>query len=629
MTVTCPLTPIAVDFEYIPRDDGGLDVVCGVARNLRTGQLVRRWRDEMNACPFYDVGPGSVLIAFNAQAEMEAHQALGWPPPVNVLCLFAEHMLDTNGADVPMAHGNLLAALECNRLPARHATEKRSVIERILAGPPYDADEKCEILDYCQQDVDDAVALFNVLWGRLSAHNPRYLDQALLRGEYAKAMAEMTRVGCPVNVALHDCIVESWQSVRHALIDSVQQFDVYVNGIFRHDRFAELIERRGAADVWPRTTTGLFSVASKDFRAMTAIYPELEPLRSVHEAVASTARIPPLPICSDGRVRLGRREFGNRRLGFATDREDTASVGFGAYRARTGRNQPKAVEFLPAASSWWRTIVTPPDGKAIGYFDYKSQEYGIAAYLSGDAAMTADYEQGEVYLPLGIRAGLIPPTATKATHGEYRDKVLKPVLLGLQYGRQPRGIALAIGGGDTAAYRRNLATAERIYHAHKQTHRTFWVWVDAVAQEAYLTGGIETLMGWRMAVGAPATKTLEAGRWLEYGTKPLTLLNWKMQSNGADIMRLACAALIAAGIDVIYPVHDAILFQTDVTLKDEIGDFVAATMERAARTVIGGRIPVDRQWILPGENWRPPKGDRMWAIVRQVLEGRSELRGVR
>ena len=27
-----PLMPYAVDYEYIPRDDGGLDVVCGVAR---------------------------------------------------------------------------------------------------------------------------------------------------------------------------------------------------------------------------------------------------------------------------------------------------------------------------------------------------------------------------------------------------------------------------------------------------------------------------------------------------------------------------------------------------------------------------------------------------------------------
>ena len=121
---------------------------------------------------------------------------------------------------------------------------------------------------------------------------------------------------------------------------------------------------------------------------MTAIYPRLEQFRAAFEAVAGAPKASPLPICCDGRVRLGRREQGNRRLGVVG--ENTASVGFGAYRAKTGRNQPRAIEFLPAAASWWRTLVTPPPGKAIGYFDYRSQEYGVAAYLSGDPHMIAD-----------------------------------------------------------------------------------------------------------------------------------------------------------------------------------------------------------------------------------------------
>jgi len=157
----------------------------------------------------------------------------------------------------------------------------------------------------------------------------------------------------------------------------------------------------------------------------------------------------------------------------------------------------------------------------------------------------------------------------------------------------------------------------------------FWRWVDAVAQSAYLTGRIETNMGWRMLVGDPATRVREDGRWQEYGTKPLTLLNWHMQAAGADIMRVACAALTAAGVEVICPVHDAILFMSDGAYKDDVGDVVAKIMERAAAAVLGERIPVDRQWIMPGDNWRPKKGDKMWSIVARALEGRPELRGVR
>lgn len=626
-----PLTPYAVDYEYIPRVDGGLDVVCGVAMNLRTGETLRRWRNEMARAPFFDYGAGSVLIAYNAQAEMEAHLAMGWPFPENVICLFAEHMLDTNGADLPVsteARGSLLAALKCNDIPARHATEKEGLIARILAGPPYSTTEKGKILDYCQQDVEDAAALFRVLWKRMSAGNSHYLPQALLRGAYAKALATMTRTGCPVNVPLHDLIISEWSTIRRGLIDSVSGYGVFdEKGVFKQDRFAVIVEGLGAGDIWPRTASGQYSTQAEDFRHMTSIYPQMEEFRGVHEALMAASKASPLPICSDGRVRLGRREQGNRRIGVVG--ENTSSVGFGAYRAKTGRNQPRAIEFLPATASWWRTLITPPPGKAIGYFDYKSQEYGVAAYLSGDQHMIDDFKAGEVYLPLGVRSGLIPPDATKQTHGDVRDKVLKPVLLGLQYGRQPHGIALAIGGGNPATYRRDLALAERIYRQHKMTHRAFWNWVDAVMQDAYLTGRIETNMGWRMLVGDPMTRFREEGRWQEYGTKPLTLMNWRVQATGADILRVACAALATAGVEVIYPVHDAILFMSDLAYKDDVGDVVAKIMERAAITVVGERIPVDRQWILPGENWRPKKGDKMWSVVARALKGHPELRGVR
>lgn len=626
-----PFIPYAVDYEYIPRADGGLNVICGVAKNLLTGHMERRWREDMGRAPFFDCGPEAVLIAFNAQAEMEAHLALHWCFPVNVICLYAEHMLDTNGCDLPVpseTRGSLLSALKCNNLPARQATEKKAVIDRILAGPPYSDNEKTDILNYCQQDVDDAASLFEVLWPRMCADHPKYLHQALLRGEYAKALAKMTVTGCPVNVGLHDRILSEWPSVRKALLTSIEHYGIFdSDGKFKYHRFQTVIEALKASDIWPLTPTGQYSTKSSHFRQMTQIFPQLEGFRAAFEALVAGHTPSPLPICADGRIRLGRREYGNARLGITGGK--TASVGFGAYRAKTGRNQPLAGEFLPAAASWWRTLVTPPEGKAIGYFDYKSQEFGIAAYLSGDKAMIEDYRSGEVYIPLGIRAGLIPRNATKASHGEFRDRVLKPVLLGLQYGRQPTGIALAIGGGHPETYRKDLHLAEQIYWKQKEAHSGFWQWVDAGSQEAFLTGRIETSMGWRMLVGDPLTRTYENGRWEEYGTKPLTLMNWRMQATGAEIIRVACAALTLAGIEVICPVHDAILFIADQKCIDDIGDLVANLMERAAITVLGARIPVDRQWVLPGDNWRPKKGDKMWAIITKAIGTYPELEGVR
>jgi hypothetical protein len=256
--VPCPLVPYAVDYEFIPMEDGGIDIVCGVAKNLRTGETRRRRRDEMGPAPFFDCGAEAVLVAYNAQAEMEAHRAMGWLLPDNVICLYAEHMLDTNGADISEdvqgRGGSLLAAMKSNGLPARHAGEKKNTIDCILAGPPYSAEEWLTFLDYCQQDTDDAAALFHVLWDRLSAGNAFYLPQALLRGEYAKAMADMARTGCPVNAELHDLIIARWPQLRSALINSVSHYGLFdEQGTFKQDRFAAVVESLGAEDIWPRT----------------------------------------------------------------------------------------------------------------------------------------------------------------------------------------------------------------------------------------------------------------------------------------------------------------------------------------------------------------------------------------
>ena len=51
----------AVDFEFIA-DPGGRPIpVCLVAKELRTGRLVRQWRSEFAARPPYPTAPGPDL----------------------------------------------------------------------------------------------------------------------------------------------------------------------------------------------------------------------------------------------------------------------------------------------------------------------------------------------------------------------------------------------------------------------------------------------------------------------------------------------------------------------------------------------------------------------------------------
>jgi hypothetical protein len=99
--------------------------------------------------------------------------------------------------------------------------------------------------------------------------------------------------------------------------------------------------------------------------------------------------------------------------------------------------------FGPAV--WVRGLIVPPPGYAPAYVDWSAQEIGIAAALSGDAALIQDYLT-DPYLGFAKRIGQAPPDATKRSHEAIRD-AMKPVCLGINCG--PR--TLDRSGGAPAA----------------------------------------------------------------------------------------------------------------------------------------------------------------------------------
>jgi DNA polymerase I-like protein with 3'-5' exonuclease and polymerase domains len=96
-------------------------------------------------------------------------------------------------------------------------------------------------------------------------------------------------------------------------------------------------------------------------------------------------------------------------------------------------------------------LIKPPEGWGVACLDWSAQEIGILAGLSEDPAMIADYASGDFHLRFAIRGGLAPEDATKATHGTLRDTI-KPISLGVGYGRQAKSIAR--GAGKSASGRR-------------------------------------------------------------------------------------------------------------------------------------------------------------------------------
>jgi hypothetical protein len=82
---------------------------------------------------------------------------------------------------------------------------------------------------------------------------------------------------------------------------------------------------------------------------------------------------------------------------------------------------------------------------------------------------------------------------------------------------------------------------------------------------------------------------------------PTELMNWPVQSAGADLMRIVCIAATQAGIEVACPVHDAFLIISALERLDEDVANMREIMKRASEVVTGGlRIRVDDKTVRTG-----------------------------
>src|SRR5262249_55566257 len=100
------------DFEFRGAPGERSAPICLVANELRSGRRLAIWEDELLrlTTPPYDIGSDSLFVSYYSSAELGCHLALGWPLPINVLDLYAEFRVLTNGREVPCGNG-LLGAL--------------------------------------------------------------------------------------------------------------------------------------------------------------------------------------------------------------------------------------------------------------------------------------------------------------------------------------------------------------------------------------------------------------------------------------------------------------------------------------------------------------------------------------
>jgi hypothetical protein len=610
----------AIDFEFNPRRGDLPDpVVCVCARCLITGEERRIWLlDTPTACPF-EVADDELFVAHSATAEVGCFIAQGWPLPTRLIDTMVEtarlwngKMVSEPGSKDSIYTPGLLQSLAYFGIPARSVGEKKAMVELILDTIRLKRHFTPEIIEkalsYCMDDADDVGRLLAALIYASDLADPLRFRQAVWRGRGVAALTVPEAIGTPLDMPLVKRFDEHWEAIEKGLI---QTLGAPYPGVFRKDgsfdlwAFAGYLAQRGIA--WPRTPTGLPDTRDDTFKEQAEIHPELINLAQLMKLTKRTRLgVGDLAIGRDGRNRTSMRPFASK----------------------TGRNQPSGSAYLYAHSAWLRYFAQPPPDRALIILDWKAQELGVAAVLSGDEALWEAAVSDDPYVAFGTQIGQSPEEA-KAGRG-----LLKATVLGVQYGMTAQGVAVR--------NKISVAKATRLLAEHKRIYSRFWAWSLGAAKYASEGFSLETKLGWRFGWPPGSRATV----------KDNTARNWPVQSSAAESMRLGLVLMVEARLQICAVIHDAYVIECGVADIEHTLACAMDCMNQASEMLLGAgrRIRISPAVVFPTDwrmnpklvqklegagitvylgRYRDPRGAEMYAMAVKLLEEAEAKASVR
>jgi hypothetical protein len=582
---------IVCDFEYEVAPGDLPDVLCMVAHvlneNLQHVRTINLWRGEFGPTPPFDIGHDTLFVAYSAWAEMTCFKVLGWKFPKYI---FDQHTAYLAASNILLPYSphevrkkprkRLSDACRAYGIDGWERIDKEAIAKAIGDGTWRQHYSPEQILDYCAEDVRMETCL---LRAQLRGHDkllPADTARILHWSNYsAKCVALVQARGMPIDMELWNLVQENKAAVVGELL---RRFDpshgsdapIYTpEGEWSYERFESWLMRAGVT-AWPRLDSGRLNIDGDAFRMMYHM-PGIEGLHALRDSLGFIVKAK-LPIGRDGRNRPSLFPFGT-----ATGRNAHAKS---PYNAHAGV----------------RSFMVFPRDAIAAYLDWRTQEVGVAAALSGDAALIADYRAGDIYHALARTIGLTndpDPLHWKKINPGMRSR-MKPVQLGINYGMGVPSLARGLN--------RHPLIASEIIERHKRRYPRFWQWRANMLQAAMLERKIESVFGWPL--------------YLSTSPNQRTLYNFPMQSGGAEMLRLATTRLCDVGIVPIMLIHDGILLE--VTSRDQI-EHAKEIMRGAGRDTCDGlEIGVDVDQLLEnGARYhdKRPMAQQMWATIMDAL----------
>ena len=522
--------------------------ICAIEIDENNNIIKHRLRAPYPERPPWDRGTPYLTAGFalGAEAGSFMHAFPNCPFPSPAIDLYAEYMVIHNSEMVKAAGGeskqpgpSLIQACRRYGVPTMDPVYKERMRELAYSKTNHTQEEITELQEYCLED--DCASTLRLFFAMLPLLD---LLRAPIRGAFMMEIERIRWRGKPIDIVPY----QEAKQYAPVILPKMRQdlnrklgAEVYFADVFKRRTMLRLMRQHNIpVPIDPKTSKE--SCAIKLIKPMIETYPLLKDFYEDKRMIDAIKNLK-LEIGSDGRGRCWLNPFGTK----------------------TGRNNPSTNRELLGLPHTMRSFMKPGPGMAIAQVDIGNEEVGIAAAYSGDPVLMEDYQSGDPYKRFAADAlGVTNPT-------KQQRQVYKACVLGQIYG---------VGAGTLA---RNLgiskAEARRIIDQTNARYPVLKAWLKRVQIKAAHGVPITCVLGWslKMINGDPSEER--------------TFLNYPMQANGAELMRLVI--LRAGHLPLIGCAHDSFIVEDTIERIEQTVAEVRDIIRQASRDLFGFELRAD------------------------------------
>ena len=492
--------------------------------------------------PPWDRGDPFLTVGFALSAEAGSMLNIGWTFPSPAIDLYAEYMVihntDMSRGDDGKAPGpSLIEACRRYGVVGMNKTHKEDMRSLAYTKDNHTPEEIALLQDYCIEDYWMTVRLFVAMRPDID------LLRAPIRGAFMMEIERVRWRGIPIDMDIYrraERCAPAVVSKMRVELNRKLGAEVYFQNVFKRNTMFQVMRQNGIPiPIDPKT--GKDSCATKLIKSMIETYPLLKHFYEDKRMIDAIKNLK-LEIGSDNRNRFWLNPFGTK----------------------TGRNNPSTNRAIFGLPHTMRSFMKPRPGMAFAQADFGAQEVGIAAFLSGDPVLIADYFSGDPYRQFATAAlGIQNPT-------KQERQIYKATVLGRIYGLGVTSLARNLGIP--------RSQAQRIIDQMNARYPVLNAWLERICVKAAHCIPITCTLGWSLAAtGRPGEER--------------TFLNFPMQANGGELMRLVIVR--ASQLNLIGCAHDSFLIEDTIDRIEQSAAELQEIMRQASRDLFGFELRAD------------------------------------